>query len=90
MKFMMGFDLEVAQPWNLRRWVSALRMGHSDLLGRLAPIISYFAYKNVNHTLFTWIGVTVFILNTSGYIEAVITSYAQRDAVIGSLQTLLI
>ena len=87
---MIDFDLEVTRPWNSRRWVSALRMGHSYLLGGLVPIIPYFAYKYVNHALFTWIGITVFILLTSGYFEAVITSYTQRDAIIGSLQTLLI
>ena len=50
----------------------------------------YFAYKDVNHALFTSVGVTVLILLTFGYIKAVVTGCTRKDAVIGSLQTLFI
>jgi predicted membrane protein (TIGR00267 family) len=87
---MMDFELKLARPRTSRRWISALSMGLSYLLGGLVPMIPYFAYKDVNHALFTSIGVTVLILVLFGYIKAVVTGCTRKDAVISSAQTLLI
>ncbi|KAF3047056.1 hypothetical protein E8E12_010855 [Didymella heteroderae] len=89
-KFMMDFELKLARPRTSRRWISALSMGSSYLLGGLVPMIPYFAFKDVNHALFTSIGVTVLILIVFGYVKAVVTGCNRRDAVISSLQTLFI
>ncbi|KAH6616383.1 VIT family-domain-containing protein [Boeremia exigua] len=72
------------------RWISALSMGLSYLLGGPVPMIPYFVYKDVNHALFTSIGVTILILIRFGFLKAVVIGCARRDAVIRSLQTLLI
>jgi VIT1/CCC1 family predicted Fe2+/Mn2+ transporter len=54
-------------------------------LGGLIPMIAYFAYKDVNHALFTSVGLTGLILLVFGYVEAVVTGFKGRDAVIDSL-----
>lgn len=65
-------------------------MGSSYFLGGLVPMTPYFAYKDVNHALFTSIGVTVLILLIFGYVKAVVTGCNTRDSVVSSLQTLLV
>jgi predicted membrane protein (TIGR00267 family) len=87
---MMDFELKLTKPRSSRRWICALSMGLSYLLGGLVPMIPYFAYKDVNHALFTSIGVTVTILIIFGYVKAIVTGCNKKDAVVGSFQTLLI
>lgn len=89
-QFMMDFELKLARPKTSRRWTSALSMGLSYLLGGLVPMIPYFAYKDVNHALFTSIGITVLILLVFGYVKATVTGCNRRDAVSSSFQTLLV
>jgi predicted membrane protein (TIGR00267 family) len=87
---MMDFELKLARPKTSRRWISALSMGLSYLLGGLVPMLPYFAYKNLNHALFTSIGITVFILVLFGYVKAIVTGCTRKDAVFSALQTLLV
>ncbi|KAK4903892.1 Protein ccc1 [Elasticomyces elasticus] len=53
-------------------------------------MIPYFAYKNVNHALFTSIGVTVVILIAFGYIKTMIMGTIRKDAGFSAGQTLFI
>lgn len=53
-------------------------------------MIPYFAYKNVNHALFTSIGITAVILLVFGYVKAVITGCRTKDAVFSAVQTLVV
>ena len=53
-------------------------------------MIPYFAFKNVNHALFTSIGITAVILIMFGYAKALITGTSQRDAFGSAAQTLLV
>jgi predicted membrane protein (TIGR00267 family) len=87
---MMDFELKLARPRPSRRWISALCMGSSYFLGGLVPMIPYFAYKDVNHALFTSIGVTILILLVFGYVKADVTGCHGRDSIVSSLQTLLV
>lgn len=87
---MMDFELKLARPKTSRRWISALSMGSSYFLGGLIPMIPYFAYKDINHALFTSIGLTVLILLVFGYVKAMVTGCNRRDSIISSLQTLLV
>lgn len=89
-QFMMDFELKLEKPKTSRAWISALSMGLSYFFGGLVPMIPYFAYKNINHALFTSIGVTVVILVVFGYVKAIITGCTRNDALISSLQTLLV
>jgi len=89
-KFMMDFELRLEKPKTSRAWISALSMGLSYFLGGLVPMIPYFAFHNINHALFTSIGVTVIILLVFGYVKAIVTGCTKYDAVLSSLQTLLV
>lgn len=53
-------------------------------------MIPYFAFKNVNHALFTSIGITVVILVAFGYFKAIFTGTTKRDACWSALQTLVV
>lgn len=53
-------------------------------------MIPYFAFKNVNHALFTSIGITVVILIIFGYVKALVTGTTHKDAVFSAAQTLFI
>jgi predicted membrane protein (TIGR00267 family) len=87
---MMDFELKLEKPSRSAAWISALVMGVSYFLGGIIPMIPYFAFKNINHALFTSIGITVVILIAFGYVKGRLTGCTQRDAVLGSLQTLLV
>lgn len=87
---MMDFELKLSRPKTSRRWLSALSMGLSYLIGGLIPMIPYFAYKNVNHALFTSIGITVLMLICFGYTKAVLIGCTRKDAVWSAVQTLMI
>jgi predicted membrane protein (TIGR00267 family) len=87
---MMDFELRLEKPKSSRAWISALSMGLSYFLGGLVPMIPYFVFHNINHALFTSIGVTVLILIVFGYIKAIITGCTKNDAMLSSLQTLLV
>ncbi|KAK5013300.1 Protein ccc1 [Cryomyces antarcticus] len=89
-KFMMDFELKLEKPRLSREWISGLMMGLSYFIGGLVPMIPYFIYKNVNHALFTSIGITVLILLGFGYAKAVVTGTSQKDAVWSALQTLML
>lgn len=85
---MMDFELKLEKPATSRRWIAALSMGLSYLLGGLVPMIPYFAYKNIDHALFTSIGVTVVILVIFGYVKAIVTGCTRKDAILSALETL--
>jgi predicted membrane protein (TIGR00267 family) len=87
---MMDFELKLEKPKTSRAWISALSMGLSYFFGGLVPMIPYFAYKDVNHALFTSIGVTVVILLIFGYVKAQLTGCTKRDSVMSALQTLMV
>lgn len=54
-------------------------------------MIPYFAgFKNVNHALFTSIGITVLILVVFGYVKGVSTGTTRIEAVWCSAQTLFV
>lgn len=54
-------------------------------------MIPYFAFKNnVNHALFTSIGITGVVLLVFGYVKAIYTGTTRRDAVWSALQTLTV
>jgi predicted membrane protein (TIGR00267 family) len=89
-QFMMDFEFKLQKPRKSQAWMSALSMGLAYFFGGLMPMIPYFAYKNINHALFTSIGVTVVILMVFGYVKAVVTGCNRRDAVFSSLQTLMV
>ncbi|KAF1936115.1 DUF125-domain-containing protein [Clathrospora elynae] len=89
-KFMMDFELQLFRPTISRAWISALVMGLTYLLGGLIPMIPYFALRNVNHALFTSIGITFVLLVVFGYIKALLTG-SKNAAVMGSiLQTVAV
>jgi vacuolar iron transporter family protein len=59
--------------------------------GGLLPMIPYFAFKNnVNHALFTSIGITAAILIIFGYVKAIATGCQHKDAAWSAVQTLVI
>lgn len=58
--------------------------------GGLLPMIPYFAFKNVNHALFTSIGITALILVVFGYTKAVVTGCKSKDAAWSAAQTLFV
>jgi len=89
-KFMMNFELQLPRPDTSRAWMSAIVMGISYLLGGLVPMIPYFAIRNVNHALFTSIGITIVILLVFGYVKAIITGTNKRSTVWSAFQTLII
>lgn len=53
-------------------------------------MIPYFAFKNVNHALFTSIGITTVILIAFGYIKALVTGCKHKDAAWSAVQTLFV
>ena len=54
-------------------------------------MIPYFAFQhNVNHALFTSIGITAVVLVAFGYVKALVTGTSHRDAAWSALQTLTI
>lgn len=87
---MMDFELKLEKPDSSRAWISGLIMGFTYLFGGLLPIIPYFAYKNVNHALFTSIGITFVLLVAFGYFRAVLTGVNRAGIVSGIVQTLLV
>jgi predicted membrane protein (TIGR00267 family) len=89
-QFMMDFELKLEKPSASRAWISALSMGFAYFFGGLIPMIPYFAYHNINHALFTSIGITVVVLIIFGYVKAVVTGCNKYDSVLSSLQTLLV
>ncbi|EMC98711.1 hypothetical protein BAUCODRAFT_30991 [Baudoinia panamericana UAMH 10762] len=89
-QFMMDFELKLQKPGLKMACVEGLVMGVSYLLGGLLPMIPYFAFKTVNHALFTSIGVTTFVLLTFGYVKAVATGCRSKDAVVSAAQTFLV
>ncbi|KAK3614602.1 Protein ccc1, partial [Elasticomyces elasticus] len=89
-RFMMDFELKLEKPQTRTAWIAGLVMGVSYFIGGLLPMIPYFAYKNVNHALFTSIGITVVILIAFGYIKAMIMGTTRKDAVFSAGQTLFI
>ena len=58
----------------------------------LLPIsmIPYFALANVNHALFTSIGITAAVLVVFGYVKALVTGCRHVDAAWSALQTLVV
>ena len=89
-QFMMDFELKLEEPSSSRAWISAIVMGLSYFLGGLIPMIPYFAFHNINHALFTSIAITAVILVVFGFVKAVLTGCTRKDAIISSLQTLMI
>jgi predicted membrane protein (TIGR00267 family) len=87
---MMDFELKLEEPKISRAWISALVMGLSYFLGGLIPMVPYFIFHNINHALFTSIGITVVILLVFGYFKAILTGCSKKDAVLSALQTLMV
>jgi len=89
-RFMMDFELKLEKPATNKAWIEGLVMGLSYFLGGLLPMIPYFAYKNVNHALFTSIGITAVILVIFGYTKAIVTGCRTKAATWSAVQTLFI
>jgi len=87
---MMDFELKLEKPDRFRAWISAVTMGLSYFIGGLIPMIPYFAFKTVNHALFTSIGITVVILIIFGFVKTYVSVMSKRAAVFGAAQTLLV
>jgi len=85
---MMDFELQLQKPKASQAWISALVMGLSYLIGGLIPMIPYFAFYNVNHALFTSIGITFVMLILFGWIKAVLTGVNKGGALESIAQTL--
>ncbi|KAK4893428.1 Protein ccc1 [Elasticomyces elasticus] len=83
----MGVSYFIGKPFGNpveSAWILTYRSGG------LLPMIPYFAYKNVNHALFTSIGITVVILIAFGYIKAMIMGTTRKDAVFSAGKRLFI
>ncbi|KAH8695715.1 Ccc1 family [Phaeosphaeriaceae sp. PMI808] len=89
-KFMMDFELQLVKPALSRAWISALVMGLTYLLGGIIPMIPYFAFRNVNHALFTSIGITFVLLVAFGYIKALLTGLKRMEIVSSIVQTVAV
>ncbi|KAK3116951.1 Protein ccc1 [Teratosphaeriaceae sp. CCFEE 6253] len=89
-RFMMDFELKLEKPRTKMAWIEGLVMGVSYFLGGLLPMIPYFAFTNVNHALFTSIGITVLVLVVFGYVKALVTGCRQADAAWSAVQTLIV
>lgn len=89
-QFMMDFELQLAKPALSRAWISALVMGLSYFIGGLIPMIPYFALRNVNHALFTSIGITVVLLVMFGWVKSVLTGIKGIGIVSSILQTVAV
>jgi VIT1/CCC1 family predicted Fe2+/Mn2+ transporter len=87
---MMDFELQLARPALSRAWISALVMGLTYLLGGLIPMIPYFAFNNVNHALFTSIGITFVLLVVFGWIKSVLTGSKGLAIVSSIVQTVAV
>ena len=87
---MMDFELHLSKPSTSRAWIEGLVMGVSYFIGGLLPMIPYFAIRNVNHALYTSIGITVVILVLFGYVKAIVTGCKRKDAAISAVQTLVV
>ena len=53
-------------------------------------MIPYFVFHNVDHALFTSIGITVVILLIFGYVKAVVTGTTRLAGLWSALQTLIV
>lgn len=63
----------------------------TEVPGGLLPMIPYFVFvKDVNKALFTSIGVTAIVLLAFGYTKAKLSGTGWKDALWGSVQTLLL
>jgi VIT1/CCC1 family predicted Fe2+/Mn2+ transporter len=51
-------------------------------------MIPYFAYKDINHALFTSIGITVTVLVVFGYGKSALTGSTRKDSLISAVHTL--
>ncbi|KAH8778942.1 Ccc1 family [Hyaloscypha finlandica] len=89
-QFMMDFELKLEKPKWYRKYVSALTMGLSYLIGGLIPMIPYFAMSDVTHALFVSIGITAVVLLVFGYIKNWVTVGTKRSAFYGAFQTLIV
>jgi VIT1/CCC1 family predicted Fe2+/Mn2+ transporter len=89
-RFMMDFELQLAQPSGSRAWISAGVMGLSYFVGGLVPMIPYFAMHNALHALFISIGITAMILLAFGYVKNWVTIRTKRASCWGAMQTLVI
>jgi VIT1/CCC1 family predicted Fe2+/Mn2+ transporter len=87
---MMDFELQLVKPALSRAWISALVMGLTYLLGGIIPMIPYFAFQNVNHALFTSIGITFVLLVAFGYIKALLTGLKRMEIVSSIFQTVAV
>jgi VIT1/CCC1 family predicted Fe2+/Mn2+ transporter len=88
---MMDFELQLVKPALSRAWISALVMGLTYLLGGIIPMIPYFAFqKNVNHALFTSIGITFVLLVVFGYIKALLTGLKKMEIIGSIIQTVAV
>lgn len=65
-------------------------MGFSYFIGGLIPMIPYFAFTEVNHALFTSIGISVVILLLFGYVKAIVTGTRRKEACLSAVQTLIV
>ncbi|KAK5109401.1 hypothetical protein LTR62_007067 [Meristemomyces frigidus] len=89
-QFMMDFELRLEKPDKRGAWLAGLVMAVAYFFGGLLPMIPYFAFHNVNHALFTSIGITVLILLVFGYVKAILTGCRRWDSVVSALQTLVV
>ncbi|KAF2029545.1 DUF125-domain-containing protein [Setomelanomma holmii] len=89
-KFMMDFELQLVRPALSRAWISALVMGLTYLLGGLTPMIPYFPFNNVNHALFTSVGITFVLLVVFGWIRSVLTGSKGRAIISSIVQTVAV
>lgn len=87
---MMDFELRLEKPESKGAWIEGLVMALAYFVGGILPMIPYFAFPNVDHALFTSIGITVLILLLFGYAKAHITGCNPRDCVMSALHTLLV
>jgi VIT1/CCC1 family predicted Fe2+/Mn2+ transporter len=51
-------------------------------------MIPYFAYKDINHALFTSIGITVTVLVVFGYGKSALTRSTRKDSLISAVHKL--
>jgi VIT1/CCC1 family predicted Fe2+/Mn2+ transporter len=89
-QFMMAFELKLEKPRRRTAVICALIMGFTYLLGGIIPMIPYFAFKNVNHALFTSIGITVVVLLVFGYMKARIAGVKGRARFTSAFETLVV
>ncbi|KAH9835063.1 protein CCC1 [Teratosphaeria destructans] len=88
--FMMDFELKLEKPATNKAFLEGLVMGISYFFGGLLPMIPYFVFKQVNHALFTSIGITALILVSFGYAKALLTGCKHKDAAWSAVQTFIV